>query len=203
MTEEASRPHRIIIAYDFSELAERAVWKGLALANADADTELHVLAVGALQGDMLKLPEAEPMSHADASEHVRAKIAKVVEDYQQAHGALRLDKVAVYASEGHPSEQIVALAEELDADLIVMGTHSRTGLSRIMLGSVAEAVVRRAPCGVLVIRPRDFLKGEKLPEIQAPLSEGERALPHFRPRAVFHYVSRVGVEPDRVIPSTY
>jgi universal stress protein A len=53
---------------------------------------------------------------------------------------------------GDPASEIVRLAEEEHADLIVMGTHGRTGLMRLLMGSVAEAVVRRAPCPVLTIR---------------------------------------------------
>ena len=53
---------------------------------------------------------------------------------------------------GDPASAIARLAEEIDADLIVMGTHGRTGLSRLLMGSVAEAVVRRAPCPVLTYK---------------------------------------------------
>jgi nucleotide-binding universal stress UspA family protein len=54
--------------------------------------------------------------------------------------------------EGEPAAAIVRQARELSADLIVMGTHGRTGLGRVVLGSVAEAVLRRAPCPVLTLR---------------------------------------------------
>lgn len=53
---------------------------------------------------------------------------------------------------GDPAMEIVRLAEELGADLIVMGTHGRTGLQRLLMGSVAEAVVRRATCPVLTFK---------------------------------------------------
>ena len=53
---------------------------------------------------------------------------------------------------GDPSTEIVRIAEEERAELIVLGTHGRTGLSRILMGSVAEAVVRHAPCPVLIYR---------------------------------------------------
>ena len=53
---------------------------------------------------------------------------------------------------GWPAEEIVQLAEEERADLIVMGTHGRTGLRRMIMGSVAEAVVRRAPCPVFTLK---------------------------------------------------
>ena len=53
---------------------------------------------------------------------------------------------------GHPVAAIVALAKRTNADLIVMGTHGRTGLKRAFIGSVAEHVVRLAACSVLVVR---------------------------------------------------
>lgn len=53
---------------------------------------------------------------------------------------------------GHPAETIVRVAQERGVDLIVMGTHGRTGLSHALMGSVAEKVVRLAPCPVLTIR---------------------------------------------------
>lgn len=54
---------------------------------------------------------------------------------------------------GEPGHMIVGLAEKLSADLIVMGTHGRGGVSRLLLGSVADYVLRNAPCPVLTIKP--------------------------------------------------
>lgn len=53
---------------------------------------------------------------------------------------------------GDPATEIVRIAEEEKADMIILGTHGRTGMSRLLMGSVAEAVVRRSPCPVLVYR---------------------------------------------------
>jgi universal stress protein A len=53
---------------------------------------------------------------------------------------------------GDPAQAIVQTAEDEHADLIVMGTHGRTGLTRLLMGSVAEAVVRKAPCPVLTVK---------------------------------------------------
>jgi universal stress protein A len=53
---------------------------------------------------------------------------------------------------GVPAEVIVAEAEAEQADLIVMGTHGRTGLPHVLVGSVAEAVIRKAPCPVLAVK---------------------------------------------------
>ena len=53
---------------------------------------------------------------------------------------------------GEPATEIVELAKEEGVDLIVMGTHGRTGLGRLLMGSVAESVVRRAPCPVFTFK---------------------------------------------------
>jgi nucleotide-binding universal stress UspA family protein len=55
---------------------------------------------------------------------------------------------------GVPHREIVKAAEKERADLLVIGTHGRTGLDRVLLGSIAERVVRLAPCPVLTVRPR-------------------------------------------------
>jgi nucleotide-binding universal stress UspA family protein len=55
-------------------------------------------------------------------------------------------------TEGHPASDLPLLAEELKADLVIVATAGRTGISRVMQGSVAEAVARESPCSVLVVR---------------------------------------------------
>jgi len=55
-------------------------------------------------------------------------------------------------SEGDPATEILEVAEETKCDVIVLNTHGRTGLARLLMGSVAEEVVRRAPCPVLTVR---------------------------------------------------
>src|SRR5262245_59381689 len=54
--------------------------------------------------------------------------------------------------EGDPASEVLRVAGEVEANLIVMGTHGRTGLGRLLMGSVAEEVVRRAPCPVLTLK---------------------------------------------------
>jgi len=56
---------------------------------------------------------------------------------------------------GVPFEEIVRVGREISADLIIMGTHGRTGMSHLFLGSVTEKVIRRAPCPVLTVRPEE------------------------------------------------
>jgi len=62
--------------------------------------------------------------------------------------------------EGPSAEEIIRCAAERQVDLIVMGSHGRTGLPRVLMGSVATQVLRHASCGVLTIRPRVRLRGD-------------------------------------------
>jgi nucleotide-binding universal stress UspA family protein len=197
------RPYRIVAACDFSPLGERAVQEALRLCSTQAAAALHVITVAAQGTGGVLMPGAEPhlRSHEEAQEQARARLAQLLSDYTAQHPQLPLEKIAVYVTTGNPSDCIVTLASAVDADLIVLGTHSRHGLERILLGSVAEEVVRRAPCGVFVIRPRDFLEGEKLPEIQPPLQAGEHALLPFRTAPTYHYVHRLSREGSRIMPS--
>ncbi len=63
-----------------------------------------------------------------------------------------IGRAEVIQRDGSPSPTIVATGQEWQADLIVIGTHGRSGLGRLALGSVAEAVLREAPCPVLTVR---------------------------------------------------
>ena len=60
----------------------------------------------------------------------------------------------VAVESGHPADEIVRVAQERNVDLIMLGTHGRTGLAHVLLGSVAEKVVRSASCSVLVVRDK-------------------------------------------------
>lgn len=59
-----------------------------------------------------------------------------------------------FLREGKPADEILSAAREWEADAIVIGTRGRSGVSRLVLGSTAESVVRHAPCPVLVVKPR-------------------------------------------------
>jgi nucleotide-binding universal stress UspA family protein len=184
------RPFPIVAAIDFSELGDRAVLEALRLSQQHPHAELHVLTVGSDDGGAIRLPGStlRILPQEEAEVETRGHVADLVQRYTSTHGAIGVERIAVYTTTGYPAERIVALATAIDADVIVLGTHGRTGLKRIVLGSVAEEVVRRAPCTVHVIRPRDFLDGEKVPAVQPPLKPGEHALRNFEHRPTYHYV---------------
>ncbi len=78
---------------------------------------------------------------------------EVQEKIRELQGQAHDVRVETQVMEGDPVDMILRAAEETDCDVIVMGTHGRTGLGRLLMGSVAEAVIRKAPCPVLSVKP--------------------------------------------------
>jgi nucleotide-binding universal stress UspA family protein len=149
--EASVRIDRILVPFDFGEPAEHALDFAQKLASTfGASVEvLHV--VPYLPRAALPIPElgAIPMAaHAvdEMAEDARTRLHQALAPEDTRHRDLR-KTVEV----GDPRAQIVAYAAAEGVDLIVMGTHGRTGASRFLLGSVAERVVREATCPVLTI----------------------------------------------------
>jgi nucleotide-binding universal stress UspA family protein len=119
---------RVLFATDFSDVSRHAGRTAAALAR-HFSAPLHVV-------------------------HVRPSVADAGAARSLAAAAAELGPDVMVVTEtltGLPARQIVAHARRAGVDLIVVGTHGRTGVSRALLGSVAEAVVRRAPCRVLTV----------------------------------------------------
>ena len=139
--------HRILVPTDFSADAETAFGCALELSrNFGASVHLlHVvenpLAAGAWSSEMYTAEIAGLQINLirGARERLRGAVPP---------GATN---VVVDVRSGQPAREIVGAARELGVDVIVMGTHGRTGLSHALMGSVAERVVRLAPCPVLTM----------------------------------------------------
>lgn len=143
-----STPHHLLVPTDFSPDAQRALEYAIALARVlhARVTLLHVIsAVYWATGD---LPGA---LSAAVLEELEAAAQQSLEQALQRVRAAGLDGEARVVH-GSPFACIVAAARAQGVDLIVMGSHGRTGLRHVLLGSVAERVVRLAPCPVLVMR---------------------------------------------------
>ena len=93
----------------------------------------------------------EKVDKAMSPEEAARSIEGIVKDFVEKH-ATGVSYDILVKNHEHIYSGIIDYAEERDADLIVMATSGRTGAKRILLGSVAESVVRRAPCSVLVVR---------------------------------------------------
>jgi nucleotide-binding universal stress UspA family protein len=142
--------HKILVPTDFSKSSANALTYGAAFATRFG-AELHLLHV--VQDLALFIPEAvmlAPPMMPPVEQFVSAARTALERTIQElATPELRIQPEV---AEGTPFEEIIRFAREKDIDLIVMGTHGHTGLAHLFMGSVAEKVVRRAPCPVLTVR---------------------------------------------------
>ncbi len=93
---------------------------------------------------------ASPKMMQDLADQAQKHLEEWRVDAEKLVGAPR---VTAEKAIGEPAAEILEAAKDARADLIVMGTHGRTGLEHALMGSIAERVVRRAPCPVLTVRP--------------------------------------------------
>ncbi len=142
------RIERILVPFDFGEPAEHALRFGRQLAAKFAASVEVLYVVPLMPGVALPVPElgAIPLGAYSVDDMVADAEGRLAE-------ALMPKEVGLTTSVkvGDPRAQIVAHAAAEGVDLIVMGTHGRTGASRFLLGSVAERVVREATCPVLTV----------------------------------------------------
>jgi len=143
-----SVPQHLLVPTDFSPYAEDALAYAIALARAlrARVTLLHV--ISAMYWATGEMPGALSASLMEELESVAQQ--SLEQAFQRVRAAGLEGEVVVL--HGSPFEGIVSAARDQGVDLIVMGSHGRTGLPHLLLGSVAERVVRLAPCPVLVTR---------------------------------------------------
>jgi len=149
---------RILVPLDFSECSKKALRYALALArqHSAALVLLYVAGTTPAYGPL----DYAPVDFGNVQQEMEAgaakQLAKMIED--EIGDAVPAEAII---RAGMASTEIVEAARELTADLIVISTHGRSGLKHVLLGSVAEQVVRHAPCPVLVVREREheFLRG--------------------------------------------
>ena len=144
------RLKRILAPIDFSDCSKKALQYAIPLAkqHGAAITLLYVVptnyAVGEYGG--IDYASLEAQMRASGETQLNRLAAEAV------HGEIASDTLI---RTGSPATEIIEVAKSLPADVIVISTHGRTGLRHVLLGSVAERVVRHAPCPVLVVRERE------------------------------------------------
>lgn len=141
--------HKILVTVDSEPVAMRATETGVGLARAlGADLAL----INVIDASLLMTGETG-ISPNDLVARAKQEARSVIDGVRQ---RLSLPVAAVtFIQSGDPAAEVAKAAKDWGADLIVIGSHGRAGLKRALLGSVAEGVMRQAPCPVLVVRARD------------------------------------------------
>ena len=149
----------VLVPIDFSATADRALAYAIALGQQLQArlTLLHVLDLTPVTMD--EMPLGMTATYLDDLETDAQHLLQASRERVQRAG-LQAESLLV---QGTPTQTIIDTAGEQGVDLIIMGTHGRTGLAHVFLGSVAEHVVRQGPCPVLVVR--------RAPDTSAPVEE--------------------------------
>jgi nucleotide-binding universal stress UspA family protein len=181
---ERDSTFRIVVGADGSELGDLAVLHAFGAARDRAHAEIHAIHVATDE----ELEDAPGTSRLEKQDHLLgtlphalwARLEQLAHQMEQPPGELR---VSVHVRFGPAPEVIHQVAVDYDADIIIVGTHGRTGLERFVLGSVAEKLVRVAHCPVLIARPKSYeglAKSERLDAHgEAPHPTGKQRAPHL------------------------
>ena len=141
-------PTTILLATDGSRDAELALTTAVDLANS-TNSELHVVTVapGYPSYDVYN-PAVVEQLRRQAEDILNEQAARI----EQEGGKVAEKHLRI--AERYRAQQIVQVAEDIEAELIVMGTRGLGGITKALIGSVSDSVIRHAPCPVLVVRPK-------------------------------------------------
>jgi nucleotide-binding universal stress UspA family protein len=144
------QPYVILVGLAFDRTGEQALWEAARLAELHPASELHVVHVVPEIGPAT--PTRELVSIERRLEQAPAMIGRYIglvwPNMQR--------KVTAHVRVGPPSRAILRTAAAIHAELVVVGTHRRSGMKKLVLGSVAEQVLRHAHCPVFVAMPKDY-----------------------------------------------
>lgn len=179
---ESHPPFVVIVGVEFDETGETALDEAFVLARREPRAQLHLVHVvtdvdGALRS------EARADDRATLLEQRMVALRDVVLRRWRVAPGGDAQRVSLHIGLGDRERELVQFAADFGADLILVGTHGRGRLAKVFAPSVAEALMRSAPCPVLVARPKDYDGMATSPEIEPPApasSRGDR--PRLRAR---------------------
>lgn len=153
MTYGAARPaapprvRKLLLATDLAEASSAATEEAFELAGR---LDASLLIVSVIDPGSLRLPGGRFATRVDQVRDRREVLAQALVERGREAGIA----VSFLVWEGDPGDMIVSAAGAEHADMVIVGSHGRGAMGRLLLGSVSEHVVRHAPCPVLVVRPR-------------------------------------------------
>jgi nucleotide-binding universal stress UspA family protein len=140
---------KILVPVDFSSYSDEAIRYAVEIARR---YEAPITLAHAYQAISYAMPEGFGTYAPEYLANILTEFKKHLDAAKLAAEAAGASRVETQLLQGDVASEIVQLATQGGHDLIVMGTHGRTGAAHLMMGSIAEKVVRRAPCPVLTVR---------------------------------------------------
>jgi nucleotide-binding universal stress UspA family protein len=150
------RAHSVVLAaVDGSEQEHEVVRAAANLARSIENGELHIVhVVEDLPPPVMLVPR--PMGLGITTAEIVSSARKRLDATSRDARALFAGRIVGHLTAGSAWKQILQVALDVQADVVLVGTHGRSGIKRMLLGSVAEAVVRKASCPVIVVRAKDY-----------------------------------------------
>ena len=158
---------KVLFCTDFSENADYACEFAFGVAKRD-DGLLYILHVKTDIADQAYLEGTGDGAYPEMVETIRETAQKALDNDFQEHYAKKIEGVPfeIVTKSGRAYQETIGFAEENDVDLIVIGTHGRTGVKHTLFGSVAEMIIRHSPVPVFVIPSRERV--DRLPLDETP-----------------------------------
>jgi nucleotide-binding universal stress UspA family protein len=167
----------VVVGYNFSHSGHAALHRAVSLAARAPHHVLHVVCVVSAKAPIPSIPVYDGVDAMYAARVQEALALEVQQELDRADVTSRIN-FFVHARIGKPADEILAIAREVGADLIIVGSHGLTGLERLVLGSVSEKIVREAGCSVEVARPKQYPEVEVMPAVEVDAQDRTYVPPH-------------------------
>jgi nucleotide-binding universal stress UspA family protein len=186
----SDKPTQVVVAFDFSRSGQRTMQTAVELARRSVRHVLHFVCVLDPRTGINAVPHDEKIDYRYAEKVQQELTAQITATFKTAEISNAVH-FFVHARFGKPAEEILGLARDVGADVIVIGSKGLHGIERVVLGSVSEAVVREAGCSVMVARPKTYEDVTLLPVVKV-----ETHLHYVPPHRYTYEQSHVTLRPN-------
>jgi nucleotide-binding universal stress UspA family protein len=163
----SNQDNQVVVAFDFSHSGHEALYRAISIAKRTSNQVFHFVCVIEPHTPVPAVVTKGAVDYRYAEQVQQALVDEVASELKAASIADRVH-FFVHARIGKPADEILALAKEVGADLIVIGTKGLTGVEHFVIGSVAEKIVRQAGCAVIVARAKKYEYVPRLEVYEVP-----------------------------------
>ena len=183
----------VIVGYDFSHSAHAALQRAVSIASRAPAHVLHVICVVDPRSPIPSIPSYDGVVYLYAARVQEVLAVHIQQELELAESQNRVH-FFVHARIGEkPAVEILQLAKEIGADLIVVGNHGLTGVERLLVGSTSERIVREAGCSVEIARTKRYADVELLTVVDAEPEDHDH--PYIPPHRYTYEDRRVNLRP--------